>query len=114
MEHVGEDNSKTPQPFQSYSCHIVVSIASLPAPKVVDREIGSQTLSDTLTSGTTPSQKRNTQDLFLRRFLHESFLLTFMGKKSKGGKTDAKVVKQAAKPSQKEKDRQSKEEKAAQ
>jgi hypothetical protein len=37
-----------------------------------------------------------------------------MGKKSKGGKTDAKVVKQAAKPSQKEKDRQSKEEKAAQ
>jgi hypothetical protein len=37
-----------------------------------------------------------------------------MGKKSKGGKTDAKAVKQAAKPSQKEKDRQSKEEKAAQ
>ena len=37
-----------------------------------------------------------------------------MGKKGKGGKTEAKAVKQAAKPSQKEKDRQSKEEKAAQ
>jgi hypothetical protein len=37
-----------------------------------------------------------------------------MGKKSKGGKTEAKEVKQAMKPSQKEKDQQSKEEKAAQ
>jgi hypothetical protein len=37
-----------------------------------------------------------------------------MGKKSKGDKTEAKEVKQAMKPSQKEKDRQSKEEKAAQ
>jgi len=37
-----------------------------------------------------------------------------MGKKSKGGKTEAKAVKQATKPSQKEKDRLSKEEKAAQ
>jgi hypothetical protein len=105
------DNSKTLQPFHSYSCHIVVSIALLPAQKAVDQEIGSQTLSDTLTSGTTLLRKRNTQDLFLRRFLHESFI---MGKKSKGGKTDPKAVKQAAKPSQKEKDRQSKEEKAAQ
>jgi hypothetical protein len=30
-----------------------------------------------------------------------------MGKKSKGSKMDAKAVKQAAKPSQKEKDQQS-------
>jgi hypothetical protein len=37
-----------------------------------------------------------------------------MGKKSKGGKTEAKEVKQAMKPPQKEKDRQSKEEKAVQ
>jgi hypothetical protein len=37
-----------------------------------------------------------------------------MGKKSKGGKTEAKEVKQAMKPSQKEKDRQLKEEKAVQ
>jgi hypothetical protein len=76
----------------------------LPAQKAADREIDSQTLCGTLILGTTPSRQRNTQDLFLRRLLHKVSNIKFnfyliMGKKSKGGKTEAKEVKQAMKGS---------------
>jgi hypothetical protein len=112
-------NFKPPQPFQSYPLHLVASLASQPAQQASYKEIGSQTLSDTLISRHHTVAKRNTQHLFLRIFLHKSFNLTFisnfiMGKRGKGSKTEAKAVKQAATPSTKEKDQQLKDAKAAQ